>query len=295
MKTREPQREDRLARFVAWAGADGSTVPMALIRIGLVLLLWARWGEDMIFARAEGPAMAGLSALFFAATTAMLVGLWTRAATATAALVVATMYFALGAAGGRTGWIHHHHFLLMSATVLCALTPCGRSLSIDRWRALARARRGGPAAPAERGPLLGSRLMTAQLSAVYLWSAIDKCEPGFLGGARIEQIVGYYYLGSDLPLGTAMTIASASAAVTTVGLEFALAIGVWRPRWHRRLLPLGAAFHAALYVLLPVATFSATMVLLYLAVIDAEAVQRVVVGLAPRGDAEGDEGDVGTA
>ncbi|MFY0541336.1 hypothetical protein [Nannocystis pusilla] len=179
MKTRESQG----ARLVAWAGAEGSTVPMALIRIGLALLLWARWGEDMVLVQAEGPAMLALSLGFFAATAMMLVGLWTRAATATAATVVATMYFAVGAAGGRTAWIHHHHFLLMSATVLCALTQCGRSLSVDRWRALARARRLGLPAPAERGPLLGLRLMTAQLSAVYLWSAIDKCEPGFVGRA----------------------------------------------------------------------------------------------------------------
>ena len=128
------------------------------------------------------------------------------------------------------------------------------------------------------------RLMTAQLSAVYLWSAIDKCEPGFLGGARIEQIAGFYYFGSDLPLGTALTIASATAAVVVVALELGLAIGVWRPRWHRRLLPLGVAFHAGLYVLLPVATFSATMVLLYLAAIEPAAVHRAVARLAPGAD-----------
>lgn len=290
MSSRESQTPTRQAdaraqagswssRFVAWAAAEGSTVPMALIRIGLVLLLWGRWGEDMVLSRAQGPAMVLLSLAFFAATGLMLVGLWTRLATVAAALVVATMYFAIGAAGGRTAWIHHHHFLLMSATVLCALTPCGRSLSIDRWRALARR---GEAAPDERGPLLGLRLMTAQLSAVYLWSAIDKCEPGFLGGARLQQIAGYYYFGSDLPLGTSVTIASAIAAIAVVALEFALAIGVWLPRWHRWVLPLGVLFHAVIYVVLPVATFSATMVLLYLAVIDPAAVRRVVAGLAPR-------------
>jgi len=284
MKTPETQPMRARDRLVGWAGAEGSTVPMALIRIGLALLLWARWGEDMILVHADGPVMLALAVGFFAATALMLVGLWTRAATATAALVVATMYFAIGAAGGRTAWIHHHHFLLMSATVLCALTPCGRSLSVDRWRALARAHRRGTPPPAERGPLLGLRLMTAQLSAVYLWSAIDKCEPGFLGGARLEQIAGFYYVGSDLPLGTGLTIASATAALAIVALEFGLAVGVWLPRWHRRLLPLGVAFHAVLYVLLPVATFSATMVLLYLAAIEPAAVHRVAAGLAPRAD-----------
>ena len=69
-----------------------------------------------------------------------------------------------------------------------------------------------------------------------------------------------------------------------MALEFALALGVWRPRWHRLLLPLGVAFHAGLYVLLPVHTFSATMVLLYLAVIDPSAVHRAVAAALPRAD-----------
>src|SRR5690606_404027 len=128
----------------------------------------------------------------------------------------------------------------------------------------------------ERGPLLGLRLMTAQLSAVYLWSAIDKCAWGFVSGARLEQLAGFYYWGSDLPLGTGLKIVSAGMAVAIVGLEFALAVAVFRPRLQRVVLPLGVVFHAGLYVLLPVATFSATMVLLYLAAIDAAAVHRVV-------------------
>ena len=49
-------RESPWARLVERAGAEGSTVPMALIRIGLALLLWARWGEDMVLVQAEGPA-----------------------------------------------------------------------------------------------------------------------------------------------------------------------------------------------------------------------------------------------
>ncbi|WAS97287.1 hypothetical protein [Nannocystis punicea] len=74
--------------------------------------------------------------------------------------------------------------------------------------------------------------------------------------------------------------------MAVVAPELAPALGVWRARWHRRLLPLGVAFHAALYVLLPVHTFSATMVLLYLAAIDPDAVARAVAGLAPRAGAD---------
>lgn len=261
---------DRSARLAVWVGGEVSTVPMALLRIGLALLLWARHGEAMVLVHADGPARAVLSLLFFASSAAMLVGWWSRTATALAAGATAATYFGLGAD-------HHHHYLLMAATALCACAPCGRSLSVDRWRALA----AGTPAP-ERGSRLGLRLITAQLSAVYFWTAFDKLDPAFLGGARIEQIVGHYYLGSDMSPGTSYKFGWAAAAIVVAALEGALAFGLWWPRTHRVLLPLGVALHAALYVLLPVATFSATMVLLYLAALDPAAVERVVVRLTSR-------------
>lgn len=281
MKTRDPS-PGLWARLVAWTGAEGSTLPMALIRIGLVFLLWARFGAELILPRAAGTGEVVLSLLFFASTAAMLVGWRTRAATALAALVVATMYFGVGAALGRTAWLHHHHYLLMAATLLCALTPCGRSLSLDRVRALAAEAHGGPPAPPERGPLLGLHLMRVQLSALYLWSALDKTGPAFLGGERIEHILGWYYLGSDLPLGTGLRLAAVALAVAVTALEFALALAPWWPRLRRIALPLGVVMHAAFYVLLPVATFSATVVLLYLAALDPDAVARALARLAPR-------------
>ena len=64
--------------------------------------------------------------------------------------------------------------------------------------------------------------------------------------------------------------------------ELALALAPWWPRLRRIALPLGVVMHAAFYVVLPVATFSATVVLLYLAALDPDAVTRVVARLAPR-------------
>lgn len=256
---------DRLSRVAAWVGGEVSTLPMALLRIGLALLLWARHAEALVLVHADGPARAGLSLLFFAATAAMLVGWWSRTATAVAAAVVAWTYFGLG-------WAHHHHYVLLVATALCACTPCGRSLSVDRWRS------GAP----ERGSRLGLRLVTAQLSAIYLWSALDKCEPAFLSGARLEAILGYYYFGSDLPRGTWFEVLCAGVSVAVVAVEAALAVGLWWPRAHRVVLPLGVALHAGLYVLLPVATFSATMVLLYLAALEPEVVERAFARLTGR-------------
>lgn len=262
---------DTLGRFGGWVGAEVSTLPAALLRVGLALLLWGRHAEAMVLVHAGGVGRGLLSLVFFAASAAMLVGWWSRTATAIAAATVAAAYFGLGAN-------HHHHYLLMMATAMCACTRCGRSLSVDRWRALSRGE-----APPERGTRLGLRLMVVQLSSLYFWTALDKTNAAFLDGSRVEQLLGYYYFGSDLPTTLWFHVVCGAAAISVVALEYALAICLWLPRTHRVLLPLGAAFHAGLYIVLPVATFSATAVLLYLAALEPAAVERVFVRLAGRG------------
>ena len=56
-------------------------------------------------------------------------------------------------------------------------TPCGRSLSLDRWRAL---RRG--TAPPERGPILGLRLITMMIGVVYLFGTESKLTWAYVSG-----------------------------------------------------------------------------------------------------------------
>ncbi len=239
---------------------EGSTRSAGLLRIAVVLLLWARFAEGLMFAAT--PSL-GLSIAFFVSTTCMLIGAWTRVSAAASAIVMLTLYFWFGVHAGRTVWIHHHHYLLVSATCLCALMPCGRSFSLDRWRT------GHP----EVGPVWALRLVTIQLAAVYLWSAVDKLSPEFLSGARLEQIAMAVYFGSDPPDWHALAVVSAWA-VTLLELMLGLGLLVGRtPRW---LLLAGVGLHAALYVCLPVATVSATMVALYIAAIDPAAVHRVI-------------------
>lgn len=244
---------------------EASTRSAALLRVALVALLWTRWAAELtLVATPSIP----LSLAFFTATALLFVGLHTRVAAPATALVTLVIYFWFGVHRGHTAWIHHHHFLLVSMACICALTPCGRSFSLDRWR---------HPAP-ERGPVWALRLYTFQLAAVYLWSAVDKLSPAFLGGARLEQIAMNLYFGSDPPEGplfTALTIAAAWL-VTLLELALGLAFLVGRtPRW---LLLAGVALHAILYLSLPVATFSATMVCLYLAALDPEAVHRFTAG-----------------
>lgn len=241
---------------------EASTRSAALLRIAIVLLLWTRWAAELSFAATPS---IPLSLAFFATTTCMLVGLWTRLAAPATALVTLVLYFWFGVHHGHTAWIHHHHYLLVSAACICALTPCDRSYALGRR---------GP----ERGPVWALRLYTLQLASVYLWSAVDKLSPAFLSGARLEQIAMSLYFGSDPPQGPVYALLTIAAAWLVTLLELALGLGFLLGRTPRWLLLAGVALHAILYLCLPVATFSATMVCLYLAALDPDAVHRALDG-----------------
>jgi uncharacterized membrane protein YidH (DUF202 family) len=267
----------RVRRAVAWAvETEGSTRSAALIRIGVALLLWARWGAELRLFEDRSPAGIALALNFFAATTLMLAGLATRLATAWAAGVVLVLYYYFGVHLGRAGWAQHHAYLLAIGTLLCALTPCGRSYSVDRWRAVRRAERRGEPPPPERGNLWGLRLIACQLSLVYLWSAYDKSNWGFLSGDRMELILMWYYFGSDYPRLPGFHALAALAAIATVALEYALGAGMLFARTRRWLVLPGLALHGVFYLALPVSTYSATVWCLYLAYFEADAVHRAI-------------------
>jgi hypothetical protein len=256
---------------------EGSTRAVSLMRIGLAMLLWARWANELQPFTAAGPGWLLLGAAFYVTTAAMLIGWRARLATASAAAVVWVMVFAVGRSGAMFSWTHHHTTLLAYAVALLALTPCGGTLSVDRWLEVRRAERQGRPPPPDRGPLWAVPLLGVLVSTVYLWGAVDKLTVGFLSGARLEQIWVHTYATSDFFPAGVVHAAFAAAAVGVTALEVVLAVGLWWRRWHGWLMPLGIATHAAFYLLLPqVYTFSLTMVLLYLAFLDPDDVAREV-------------------
>ena len=260
-----------LQRFYSWALCyRDSTRSAGLIRIGLVLLIWSRWAGDLILCRDIRLSTILLHSAFFLLTGLMCVGLWTRVSSMGTAIIIAIMF------SMYKSWIHHHTFLLVMATLLIALTPCGHSYSVDRWLALRRALKSGLPPPPEIGNLWGLRLITIQLSMVYFWTAYEKLYWGFLSGARMELLVYNYYAGYDyasIPGFSALCFVMANA---TVVLEFLLAFGLYFPKLHKYLMPAGIVLHILFYVLLPIRTFTLTMILLYLAFIPASSVHRFI-------------------
>jgi len=272
------------ARFADWAvDTEGSSRSSALIRIGLAMLFWSRWAGELLLYRDQSPIGLFLAANFFVATMLLFLGYHSRIAAVWAGSVGLAMYYYFGFQLGREPWTHHHTYLLAVAALLIALTPCGRSYSLDRYLAVMRAERMGVAPPAERGNLWGLRLIVVQLSVLYFFTAFDKTSYAFLSGARLEAIFLWYYAGSDYPAGLAWLATIVSLAV--VALEYGLAFGLPFRATRRYLVLPGLAFHAIIYLTLPVYTFSATMALLYLAYFDADAVDKVIARLQGSGRA----------
>ena len=62
------------------------------------------------------------------------------------------------------------------------------------------------------------------------------------------------------------------AILITVLILYLLALGLFIKSWHRWLMPIGIIFHIFIYLLIPVRTFSLTMILLYISFLDPKDV-----------------------
>ncbi len=201
----------------------------------------------------------------------MLLGVWARASVAATAAMLVVFYFVIGVGGIRPIWYGHHAYILMAATCLLALTPCGRSYSWDRFTAI---RRGD--APPEAGPIWAQNLIVLQMVSLYFWTAYDKTGWHFLSGERLEAILIWAHTNRPFELFQHIPYAAMAAAVIVVIVEYFLAAAILVRRLHWIAGPMGLLLHASFYVILPVNTYSITMMVLYLAVLSPDAVHQFI-------------------
>jgi len=269
-------RRSWLSALRDWAlYTEASTRSLAMLRIGLAITMWARWASELLLYKHIADGYWPMCLVFFVATSLALVGLWTRISTAFMAVAALYLVYYVGHYEGHRPYMHHHTTLLAWSCVWLAFTPCGRSYSIDRWLAVRRAERLGVPPPEELGNLWGMRLMAMQVSAVYFWSAMSKCTPGFLSGARLAHHIMEVYSGSSVIHEGPLRLLLAAVACATLLLEFALAFGLYFARSRRWLVLPGLALHAGFYVLLNVSTFSITMMVLYLAFFEPKSLHEL--------------------
>ncbi|AYE86769.1 HTTM domain-containing protein [Sulfitobacter sp. D7] len=260
-----------LRDFVAWGpDATGPTRAVALLRIGLATMAIVRFGAEVAPFAAETFSELLLGLVFFIFAIAALLGVRARLSIGLLGLTIFLLYGMRQAGLGTAGWNHHHVYLLGISCIFLMFTDCGRSYSFDRWTAIQSGNRILP----EHGILWGQRLIALQMSALYFWTAVDKSDQAFISGQRLEQIFVWSYSGRTLEilLASPMLLALMSCAVLVV--EYFLAYAILTRRHRATAIFIGLSMHSTFYLLLPVSTYSATMMLLYLALLDPQSVQK---------------------
>lgn len=250
----------------------GSTRPIALFRIAIASLAMMRFGPEMSLHLAESFPDILLRLAFFLFTTLAALGAWTRVSLTGLAAVLGHMYFVGGFIEDRAGWGHHHHYMLFASTVLLAMSPCGRSFSIDRAFAIRKAEGSEATLPLEVGPTWIQTLLVLQMAALYFWTAIDKTNAAFLRGDRLERIFEWVYAGTPLYDVLTQRWFLAGGSIFVVLIEYVLPFMLifrWRLPWA---YAIAFALHAGFYVMLPVQTYSATMLAMYILVAHPDSV-----------------------
>lgn len=252
-----------LTGFREWATSyERSTRSVALMRIAFVLLGWAEFGE--VIQPHKGSPI--LSTFFYASTFLALIGFraqYTIFATGVAYLLVITQVPAQ---------MLHHTYLLAVSTLLLALTPCGRSLSVDRLR--------NP--QPEEGNLWALRLIAIELSAMLFWSGYNELTFGthtfqvaFLNGDRLEQMLAFGHSGLPVIPGAAKLLLTL-VSVATVAIELAGSVLLWLPKYRVKALLACLAMTAFYQVALPIRAAGLLFGVLYLAFVPPEAVHRAI-------------------
>lgn len=263
----------------------GSTRAAAIMRMGFVLVIWRKFGGTMVLTTgAKDLSLLPFMLPFWTITLMAFIGLYSRISVLGSGLFCLGMYFWFGVYHGITEpWIHHHTYLASMLLTLLGFTDCGRSLSIDRWLAVKRARQEKRPLPTEEGALWGLRLISVQIAAVYWFGAWDKTFPRY--GERLEHMFMNYYWSSDYPTLAGFSTLLAIVAVITIVLEYWLPFGLFSSRQRPAAIIAGTILHTLFFLLLRVSTFSATMVLSYLAFVRPETIHRFIDDLFARDQA----------
>jgi hypothetical protein len=141
---------------------------------------------------------------------------------------------------------YQHHYLVAILLVLACFVPWQR-----------------PAGGQARVRSWALRVMLVQLGIMYLWAAISKLDPAWLGGTTLAgQLGGFVRHVVDATIGVH------AMSYVVVAAEFVLAATIWlRPAWWIA-APLGILFHVGIaFSKLEIGLFAWLMVALYILVV----------------------------
>lgn len=158
-------------------------------------------------------------------------------------------------------WFSNNKLLLVLCLTVLAVSPAGRALSVDAWRA------GGQRDPI--GPTWTAGVLRAQVSVIYLASAGAKLfDPAWRSGdVMVERVTSWPAFDRLAPSLQALVDSGAGHAALGLGpiaLEIFLAVGLHLPATRRGAFWLGLLFHGLIEAIFNVLVFSQLMAGLYL-------------------------------
>ena len=245
---------------------QASTRSSAILRIGLVILAWSLFADNLIIYRTfQYPDWFVLGILFFIFSGMLFIGWRTKFSNIGLALILNLMVFYLGVRDNYSPFTTFPGGLIATSIAWLCFLPSGTSFSLDRYIAKAKIKDQNNLFHKEIGQVWALNLIKVQVAVVYFFAATDKSYLGF--NERLEQIFQKAYFGSYLPW-EGLRFIIFLISVFTVLILYLLTFGLFIKSWHRWLMPIGIIFHVFIYLLLPVRTFSLTMILLYISFLD---------------------------
>ncbi len=188
-----PRWRERLEETL---GAETSSHSLALLRIVVGLTTWHQFTSPWAAHRMDD--LAGQLALAWVVLLGawlLIAGLATRAVAASMAIAFAILHLYYGVAQGDEALARP--VLEFQLLVLVALTPSGRSLSLDRWLELRRARAQDRPPALERARWWQLELFVVVGASVVVWLGLAHTDEAWLRGEVLLRDVAYLY-GSDV-------------------------------------------------------------------------------------------------
>lgn len=224
------------AKLAAFSTTEVSSRTLGMLRVFGVLTIYTEFASPWVTHRIDDSVGTLLfSQLMFMSAIVLLFGYKTRIAAFVCAACFGALHLYYGLKLGEARFaapVFEFQFL-----VLLALTPSGRSFSVDRALAVRRAHAEGRVPPPERVPWWQVELFVLLLASVLLWSGVDGSKKLWLSGTQIEQDLMRLWSGADLFTYRPRVHAVAVAGAWTVTICcYVLAVGLLIRRWRHHFM-----------------------------------------------------------
>jgi len=248
-----------------------SPFALCLLRACCSFIAWAEWGDLFYRDLWMRPVSDGeflrpfVCATFFLFSATNLLGILPRVSLLGLAWSMIQVNDSVH--NGTNSKFKRHHTRAFAGTMMVlAATPCGRALTVF-----------------SRSPkdanLWAVPLLRLHMSCIYFFATLDKLDSRWLSGDRMEQVyvlvLKFTPWARDVPFSNLEISLMQVASVLGILSEGLLAVGVLiRGRFLIPTLAFGIVFHAMIFILFPVKSYSCIMWSLFLIVPPADKVAR---------------------